>query len=144
MQAARKTTPASSGWRRPVILAVLLAWSVALEWDRVAAYFAADDMMNLGIYFRLGPWGALKSQFLPWQGYYRPMGAAFYLPLFHWFGLNPAPFHIAILFILGVNIFLAFRLALALGASDLVAGMAALLIAYHAGLPNLHYNLDMI
>lgn len=144
MQAARKTTPASSGWRRPVILAVLLAWSVALEWDRVAAYFAADDMMNLGIYFRLGPWGALKSQFLPWQGYYRPMGAAFYLPLFHWFGLNPAPFHIAILLILGVNIFLAFRLALALGASDLVAGMAALLIAYHAGLPNLHYNLDMI
>src|SRR3974377_539097 len=46
---ARKTPPASSRWRRPVILAVLLAWSVALEWDRVAAYFAADDMMNLGI-----------------------------------------------------------------------------------------------
>lgn len=144
MQAAQKPTPALSGWQRPVILAALLAWFAALEWDRVATYFAADDMMNLGTYFRLGPWGALKSQFLLWQGYYRPMGAAFYLPLFHWFGLNPAPFQIAILLILAANIFLAFRLALALGASDLVAGMAALFVAYHAGLPNLHYNLDMI
>jgi hypothetical protein len=144
MQAAQKPAPAYSGWHRAVIFAALLAWFVALERDRVAVYFAADDMMNLGTYFRLGPWGALKSQFLLWQGYYRPMGAAFYLPLFHWFGLNPVPFQIAILLILGANIFLAFRLALALGSSNFVAGIGALLVAYHAGLPNLHYNVDMI
>jgi hypothetical protein len=144
MQAARKPTPAVSSWQQPVILAGLLAWFVALEWDRVSTYFAADDMMNLGTYFHLGAWGALKSQFLLWQGFYRPMGAAFYLPLFHWFGLNPMPFQIAILLLLAANIFLAFRLALALSSSHFVAGMAALLVAYHAGLPNLHYNVDMI
>jgi hypothetical protein len=72
------------------------------------------------------------------------MGAAFYLPLFHRFGLNPLPFQIAVLLILAFNMFLAFRLALALAASRFVAGLAALLVAYHAGLPNLHYNVDMI
>ena len=125
-------------------MASLLAYFVALEWDRVATYFAADDMMNLGNYFRLGSWGALKSQLLLWQGLYRPMGAAFYLPLFHWFGLNPVPFQITVLWILAANIFLAFRLVVALGSSRLVAGIAALIVAYHAGLPNLHYNVDMI
>src|SRR3974390_3025154 len=100
MQAVQQTTPAFSGGGRPVLFSALPAWFVALGWGPRAAYFAADDMMNLGTYFRLGSWGALKSQFLLWQGYYRPMGGAFYLPLFHWFGLNPVPFQIAILLIL--------------------------------------------
>jgi len=143
-QPARNSAPAFSGLRRPVILAAVLAYFVALEQDRIGTYFAADDMMNLATYFRMGPWGALESQFLVWRGFYRPMGAAFYLPLFHWFGLNPAPFQIAILSILALNIFLAFRFALALGSSDLVAGLTALIVAYHPGLTNLHYNVDMI
>jgi hypothetical protein len=144
MQAAQERTPAPSICQQLVILAALFAYFVTLEWDRVATYFAADDMMNLGTYFRLGPWGALKSQFLLWQGFYRPMGAAFYLPLFHWFGLNPVPFQIAVLLILAANIFLTFRFALSLGSSPFVASMASLGVAYHAGLPNLHYNVDMI
>lgn len=144
MQAAEKRTPAFSGWQQPVILTALFAYFLTFEWDRVATYFAADDMMNLATYFRLGPWGALKSQFVLWQGFYRPMGSAFYLPIYHWFGLNPVPFQAAVLLILAANIFLTFRLALALGSSQFIAGMAALLVAYHAGLPNLHYNVDMI
>lgn len=144
MQAAQKRIPAPSARQQLFIFVALFTYFVAFEWDRVSIYFAADDMMNLGTYFLLGPWGALKSQFLLWQGFYRPMGAAFYLPLFHWFGLNPEPFQIAILLILGLNILLAFRFALALGSTEFVAGAAALPIAYHAGLPNLHYNIDMI
>ena len=144
MQAAQKRTPAFSGWRQPVVLVALFVYFLTLEWERVSTYFAADDMMNLATYFWLGPWDALKSQFLLWQGFYRPMGSAFYLPLYHWFGLNPAPFQAAVLLILAANILLAFRFALALGSSQFIAGIAALLIAYHAGLPNLHYNVDMI
>ena len=45
------------------------------------------------------------------------MGAVFSLPLFHWFGLNPDPLHMAILLILRLNILLAFRFALALGST---------------------------
>jgi hypothetical protein len=144
MQAAGNTAPAVKGRLRVAMLAALLAYFVALEWDRVGTYFAADDMMNLATYFRIGPWGALGSQLQVWRGFYRPMGAAFYLPLFHWFGLNPVPFQIAILLILAANIYLAFRFALALGSSNLTAALAALVVSYHAGLSNLHYNVDMI
>ncbi|MBV8903914.1 MAG: hypothetical protein JOZ22_09790, partial [Acidobacteriia bacterium] len=74
-----------------------------MSWQRTGTYFAADDMMNLGNYFRLGPGRALASQFLPWRGYYRPAGAAFYLPLYHWFGLNPAPFQFTIMLLVALN-----------------------------------------
>jgi len=106
--------------------------------------FAADDMMNMGIYFGLGPWRAFASQWLLWRGFYRPLGAAFYLPLHHWFGLNPVPFQIAIMLLLAFNAYLAFRLAEALGSSDLASGLAALAVSYHAGLSNLQYNIDMV
>jgi hypothetical protein len=122
----------------------LVIYSVAMGWNRVAYYFAADDMMNLGRYFQHGPWGSLEAQFLVWRGYYRPMGAAFYLPLYYAFGLNPVPFQITILAILSLNALLMFRLAMALGARNLAAGLAALVVAYHAGLTNLQYNTDMI
>jgi hypothetical protein len=101
-------------------------------------------MMNLGRYFLLGPWKVLESQFLLWEGFYRPMGAAFYLPLYHWFGLNPVPFQATILVVLAINSILLYWLAVILGAGELAAGLAALVTAYHAGLTNLVYNIDMV
>ena len=71
-----------------------------LAWERTGYRFAADDMMNMGFYFPLGFWRTLASQVLPWKNFYRPMGAAFYMPLFHWFSLDPRPFQIAIFFLL--------------------------------------------
>jgi hypothetical protein len=144
LHAARKLQTNSSRWQTPIIAAAVVIYCVAMSWERVTTYFAADDMMNLGNYFRLGPWAALESQLLLWKGYYRPMGAAFYLPLYYWFGLNPAPFQIAIVALLALNSLLLFRLAVALGASELAAGLAALVAAYHAGLTSLQYNPDMI
>jgi len=101
-------------------------------------------MMNMGIYFRLGAWRALTSQILLWKGFYRPMGAGFYLPLYHWFGLNPAPFQAAILALLAANVYLTFRLAKALRCGGLVSALAAVAIAYHAGLTSLVYQIDMV
>jgi len=72
------------------------------------------------------------------------MGAAFYLPLLHVFGLNPAPYQAAILALLGINAYLAYRLAKALGARELVAGLTALVVCYHPGLTSLQYNTDLI
>lgn len=134
----------SARWQRWAVAAVLLAYSLAMGWDRIGFRFASDDMMNLGHYFALGPRGALAAQLLLWKGFYRPLGAAFYLPLYYSFGLKPAPFQIAILLILACNALFLFRLAIALGASDLTAGLAALVVSYHAGLTNLQYNTDMI
>jgi hypothetical protein len=134
----------SFAWRRPAIYAILSAYFLFFSWDRMKDRFAADDMMNMGIYFGLGPWRAFASQWLLWRGFYRPLGAAFYLPLHHWFGLNPVPFQIAIMLLLAFNAYLAFRLAEALGSSDLASGLAALAVSYHAGLSNLQYNIDMV
>jgi hypothetical protein len=136
--------PAKPRRWRPLLYAALLAYSLFFSWDRVRYPFAADDMMNMGRYFDLGPWRALASQFLLWQGYYRPMGAVFYGPLHYWFGLDPAPFQIAVILLLLANTYLSFHLAKALGCGELASGLAALAIAYHAGLTNLQYNVDMI
>jgi hypothetical protein len=144
MQAARKPEPRSALWKPVAIVAAITLYYLAFSWDRIHTYFAADDMMNLGHYFLLGPWKALGSQFLLWEGFYRPMGAAFYLPLYHWFGLNPAPFQAAILVMIGINTILLYWLAVTLGAAELAAGLAALVAAYHAGLTNLVYNIDMV
>jgi hypothetical protein len=72
------------------------------------------------------------------------MPAAFYLPLYHWFGLNPVPFHIAIVALLAVNTILVFFLARELDCEDLPAFLAALAVSYHAGLPNLQYSIAMV
>ncbi|MBV9507303.1 MAG: hypothetical protein JO323_20100 [Acidobacteriia bacterium] len=130
--------------RRILILLSLLSYFLVLSLERITYRFSADDMMNMGIYFQLGPWRALESQFLVWRGFYRPLAAAFYIPLHHWFGLNPAPFQIAILCILAANLVLFFYLAIALGCDDLTAVLASLIVAYHAGLSNLQYGIDMI
>jgi hypothetical protein len=144
MQADKKPQSHSARWQPAAIMAALTLYYAAFGWDRIRTYFAADDMMNMGQYFLLGPWKALGAQFLLWKGFYRPMGAAFYLPLYHWFGLNPVPFQATIFIILGVNAILLYWLAVTLGAGGLAAGLAALVVAYHAGLTNLVYNVDMV
>jgi hypothetical protein len=144
MQAAKKLPPHSARSKHVAIVAAVTIYSVLLGWERVHTYFAADDMMNMGRYFLLGPSKALAAQFLLWEGSYRPMGAAFYLPLYHWFGLHPAPFQAAIFAILAINAILLYWLAVTLGAGELAAGLAALVAAYPAGLGNLVYNTDMV
>jgi hypothetical protein len=144
MQAAQKSPIHSSRFAPIAIAAALVVYCVAMGWERLGFSFAADDMMNLGHYFQRGPWGALRAQFLVWKGFYRPMGAAFYLPLYHWFGLDPRPFQAAMLLLLAVNTLLLFHLALKLGAGRLAASLAAVIVAYHAGLTSLQYNTDMI
>ena len=90
----------ASRWPRPAVAVVLVAWFLYFCWDSVAVKFAPDDLMNLGHYWRLTA-AQLGRQFLePWIGGYRPMGAAFYLPIFRAFGLNPAPFHVGLLAVL--------------------------------------------
>ncbi|MEI9973993.1 MAG: hypothetical protein WDO73_19250 [Ignavibacteriota bacterium] len=68
------------------------------------------------------------------------MGGLFYVPILAFAGLNPVPYQAALLAILLVNVYFVYLLACRLGASELAAGLAALVVAYHAGLHNLYYN----
>ena len=118
---------------------MLAAYFVYFSWDRLLVPFSSDDLMNLDFYWKRGPAWMVYAQFPLWRGYYRPMGAVFYLPLFEAFGLNPAAYHAAIMLLLVANAYLLYRLAKLLGAGEWAAGVAALVVCYHAGLGALYY-----
>ena len=122
----------------------LTAYFAYFSWDALLVKFAPDDLMNMGHYWGLSG-RQLALEFLaPWTGGYRPMGAAFYRPLLHWFGLDPGPYHAALLAILLANVFLVYRLARALGCSETTAGVAGLFTCYHAGLSFLYFNTSFV
>jgi hypothetical protein len=131
--------------RRRLLFAVLLiAWFCYFSYDTLPVHFAPDDMMNMAGYWRMKPAQLLTSHVLLWRGFYRPMGAVFYMPLFGVFGFDPAPYHAVILAILLANVYLVYRLATLLHAGAAAAGLAALIACYHAGLSNLTYNIAFV
>jgi hypothetical protein len=127
-------------WRNAALALFLLAYFLFFNWDGLWVRFALDDIGNMAHYYRDGPWFLLASQFMPWRGYYRPMGGLFYVPIFHFAGLNPVPYQAALLLILLLNVYLIHRFARSLGCGELAAAIAALAGCYHAGLANLYYN----
>jgi hypothetical protein len=136
------TNPARR-WPSTAFALFLFAYFLWFNWEAVREPFAADDLMNLALHWH-SPWRAVYGNFLLWHDFYRPMGGWFYVPLFRVFGLDPAPFHVALLALLLVYIWLVYRLARVLGATALEAWLAALVIAYHAGLSNLYYETSHI
>jgi hypothetical protein len=83
--AAKKQGAAGGRWRfvRPAAALFILSYFLYFSRIRLGTYFAADDMMNMGGYLSAGPWRSLVAQLLVWKKPVRPMGGAFYLPLFH-------------------------------------------------------------
>ena len=66
--------------------------------------FREDEMMNLWMYWYVGPVQSLFALAKFWTPYYRPGGALYYLPLYHFFGLNPFPYRIVQISILALSI----------------------------------------
>ena len=54
--------------------------SVWFNWGSLRVRFALDDLANLRHYFEIPVAQLVLSNFLPWRGDYRPLGALFYLP----------------------------------------------------------------
>ncbi len=134
--------PAEQGialWRKALFGAFLLAYFCYFNWPFLRAPFAADDMMNMALLWEPPLWRTLLDQFTIWASP-RPMAAAFYLPLYYAFGLNPMPYHAALMALLAVDVYLIYRFARVLGAGELTAGLAALVLCYHDGISNLYFN----
>src|ERR1039458_9211450 len=131
-------------WRKPAFALLILTYFLYFNWNGLWARFAADDMMNMVGCWRLNPARLLLDALLPWHGAYRPMAGLFYLPLHHFFVLNPLPYHAVMLAILLGNLYLMYRFALRVGCGELQAGLATLLVAYHAGLSMLYYSTAFI
>jgi len=141
---ASERSAGSGPWRKLASALLILAYFLYFNWDGLWVRFAADDMMNMSLYWRLSPVRVLLGRFLPWSGAYRPMAGFFYLPLLKGFGLNPLPYHAVMLAILLGNLYLMYRFARRIGCGELQAGLATLVVAYHAGLSMLYYNTAFI
>lgn len=135
---------ASRRCRKAAAAAFVAGYFLFFTADGLLAHWAPDDMMNMAGYFERGGWRALYSQVLIASDAYRPAGALFYLPLYTLFGLNPFPFRAVVFLLLAVNVVLFYRVARLLGAEELVAGAAALVMSYHAGLAELYYRTSAV
>jgi len=135
---------APARWRKPAFALLTLSYFLYFNWDGLWARFAADDMMNMVSLWRPKPIRLLLDLFMPWRGPYRPMAGLFYLPLLKCFGLNPIPYHAVMLGILLGNLYLLYRFARRIGCGELQAGLATLIVAYHAGLSMLYYSTAFI
>lgn len=131
-------------WAKPAGAVALLLYFCYFSWDVVRVLFAPDDLMNLDYYWRLDPLRLLLLFIEPWRGGYRPMGGLFYMPLLRAFGLNPAPYHVAMLALLLANVYLVYRFARVLGCCEAASFLAALVACYHGGLSFLYYNTSFI
>ncbi|MBZ5632921.1 MAG: hypothetical protein LAO55_07300 [Acidobacteriia bacterium] len=85
-------------------------------------------------------WKVGLAQLMFWSDFIRPMSAIYYLPLFKVAGFNPIPYNVVRLLLLLANTAIFYYLARSLSRSRWVATLAAVPIAYHAGLAYLAYS----
>ena len=132
--------------QRLLLAGMLALYFFYLNRNTLSVHFALDDLSNMRYYYVFkGSWIQLiQSQFALWRGDYRPMGGLFYMPIFHFAGLNPAPYQAVLLVLMLGAVYLVQRVAASLGAGDAAAYLAALIACYHAGLANLYYNAAFI
>src|SRR5260370_30254793 len=98
-------------------------------------------MMNIHIYWSEGWWRMLLSQVDIFRNHLRPGGGLFYLPLFQFAGLNPLPYHVAIItLIMAANVVVSYQFVKLLTGSAAVGGLAALILSYHGRMVALYYH----
>lgn len=118
-------------------VAVLIVYFLHFALPARHGGFREDEMMNLWTYWHVGALQSLMALAKFWTPYYRPGGALYYLPLYHFFGLDPFPYRIAQISILALSIPIAYYLARLLTSSRSVAFLAILAFCYHPYVANL-------
>ena len=116
---------------------VLIAYFLHFAVPSLAAGFNVDEMTNMYGCWRLGALKSLWANICFWKGIGRPAGALYYLPLYHFFDLDPRPYRIIQISILAASIPMVYYLARLLASCRSIAFLAVLALCYHAGLANL-------
>jgi hypothetical protein len=119
---------------------LIAAFFYAFQKRVLKAHFGPDEMMNIYGYWSPPLWKVLLSDLLFWSKFVRPMAGLYYLPLFHFFKLDPVPYSIVRIAMLGVNTIIFYKLARAVSGSWWVAVLASFPVAYQAHLGNLAFN----
>jgi hypothetical protein len=118
-------------------VAILIAYFVHFALPALHGGFRDDEMLNMAIYWHAGMPKCLLANLTFWTTFYRPAGALYYLPLYHFFGLDPLPYRLVQIVILGATIPVLFYLSRLLTSSRLVAFLAVLGACYHPRLLDL-------
>ena len=137
MQSAATNPPYRFTTPDAICVAILIAYFLYFALPARHGGFREDEMMNLWTYWYVGPLQSLFALAKFWTSYYRPGGALYYLPLYHFFGLNPFPYRIVQISILALSIPIAYYLARLLASSRSVAFLAVLAFCYHPYVANL-------
>jgi len=122
-------------------VALLLAYFLHFALPALGAGFGEDEMMNLYLYWLAGAFKSIQANLCFWSTTLpRPSGALYYLPLYHFFSLNPLPYRIVQVSILAATIPIFFCLALLLSGSRAVAFLVALAMCYHGQMATLLFT----
>ena len=122
-------------------IGLLLAYFLHFALPALRAGFGEDEMMNLYVYWLAGPFKSIQANLFFWSIVPpRPAGALYYLPLFHFFSLDPLPYRAVQIGILAVTIPIFFYLAQLFSGSRAVAFLVALAMCYHTRLANLVFG----
>jgi len=132
-----------------ICVAILIAYFLHFAHPALGGGFREDEMMNMGICWCAGALKSFLANIVFWKLFvcpgcalydfylYRPGGALYYLPLYHFFNLDPLPFRIVQVSILVASIPLVYYLSRRLTSSHSIAFLAVLALCYHPRLASL-------
>jgi len=119
---------------------ILVAYFLHFALPALGGAFSEDEVMSVYIHWFTGPLKSLWENVCFWKGIGRPGGALYYLPLYHFFRLNPQPYRIAQISVLAASIPIVYHLARLLASSRSVAFLAVLAFCYHVQLARLVFS----
>jgi hypothetical protein len=123
---------------------VLIGYFLYFALPSLRGGFGADEPMNMYFYWHPGILRCLWANICFWSSFYRPAGALYYLPLYHFFSLNPEPYRIVQVGIVAASIPIIYWLSRLLTTSRSIAFVGTIIVAYHADLANLVFRGSMI
>ena len=123
-----------------ICVTVLIAYFLYFALPAVGGHFAQDVIPELYRYWYLGPLKWFWANICFWRDtsyFFRPGGVLYCGVLYHCFGLNPRPYHIAQISILAASIPMLYYFTRSLSSSRSVAFLAVLAFCYHVNLISL-------
>ncbi len=123
-----------------VCVGLLLAYFLHFALPALRGGFGDDEMMNLYLYWLAGPFKSIRANLCFWSTFPRPAGAFYYLPLYHFFSLDPLFYRIVQIGILAATIPIFFCLAQLLSGSRALAFLVALAMCYHGQMASLVFT----
>ena len=119
---------------------VLIGYFLHFALPSLKGGLGADEPMNMYFYWHPGILRCLWANVCFWSSFYRPAGALYYLPLYHFFSLNPEPYRIVQVGLVAASIPIIYWLSRLLTSSRSVAFLATIIVSYHADLANLVFR----